>query len=65
MIFRCARIKTDSLKIPLGKSRIKQVPFTKFLAVIIDDKLYFDNHLSYIIEGDNNESAIEILDYEL
>ena len=43
-----ARIKTDSIKIALGKSRIKQVPFTKFLGVIIDDKLNFDNHISYI-----------------
>ena len=43
MIFHRARIK-----IALGKSRIKQVPFTKFLGVIIDDKLNFDNHISYI-----------------
>ena len=48
MIFHRARIKTDSIKIALGKSRIKQVPFTKFLGVIIDDKLNFDNHISYI-----------------
>ena len=45
MIFHRARIKTDSIKIALGKSRIKQVPFTKFLG---DDKLNFDNHISYI-----------------
>ena len=48
MIFHRAIIKTDSIKIALGKSRIKQVPFTIFLGVIIDDKLYFDNHISYI-----------------
>ena len=48
MIFHRARIKTDSIKIALGKSRIKQVPFTEFLGVIIDDKLDFDNHISYI-----------------
>ena len=38
MIFHCARIKTDSIKIVLGKSTVKQVAFTKFLGVIIDDK---------------------------
>ena len=48
MIFHRARIKTDSIKIALGTSRIKQVPFTKFLGVIIDDKLYFDDHISHI-----------------
>ena len=48
MIFHRTRIKTDSIKIALGKSRIKQVPFTKFLGVIIDDNLNFDNHISYI-----------------
>ena len=48
MNFHRARIKTDSIKIALGKSRIKQVAFIKFICVIIDDKLYFDNHISYI-----------------
>ena len=40
--------KTDSIKIALGKYKIKPVPFTKFIGVIIDDKLYFDNRISYI-----------------
>ena len=48
MIFHRARINTYSNKIDIGKSRIKQVPFTTFLGVIIDDKLYFDNYISYI-----------------
>ena len=48
MFFHRARIKTDSIKFALEKSRIKQFPCTKFLGVIIDDKQYFDNHISYM-----------------
>ena len=40
MIFHRARIKTDSIKIALGKSRIKPVPFTKFLGVIMGSFSY-------------------------
>ena len=47
MIFHRSRIK-HSIIIALEKSRIKQVPFTKFIRVLIDDKLCFDNHISYI-----------------
>ena len=46
MIFHRTGIKTDLIKIALGKSIIKQVAVTKFLGVIIDDKQYFDNHIS-------------------
>ena len=48
MISHRARIKTKSIKIGLGKSALKQVTFTKFIGVIKDDKLNFDNHVSYI-----------------
>ena len=48
MIFHRARIKTNSTKLALGKSALKHVTFTKFIGVIIDDKLKFDNHISYI-----------------
>ena len=48
MIFHRARIKTNSIKLALGKSALKHVTFTKFIGVIIDDKLKFDNHISYI-----------------
>ena len=46
MIFH--RAKTNSIKITLGKSALKHVTYTQFLGVIIDDKLKFDNHISYI-----------------
>ena len=49
MIFHRARIKTDSIKIALGKSRIKQAPFTKFLGVIMDDKQYL-TMISHILK---------------
>ena len=48
MIFHRARIKTNSIKLALGKSALKHVTFTKFLGVIIDDKFKIDNHISYI-----------------
>ena len=48
MIFHRARIKTNSITIALVKSALKHVTFPKFIGVIIDDKLKFDNHISYI-----------------
>ena len=49
MIFHRSRIKyTTITNILLGPIALKQVNYTKFLGVIIDDKLNFTNHIAYI-----------------
>ena len=49
MIFHRARlIKTDTnIPIILNNTNLEQVTFTKFLDVIIDDKLTFELHIVY------------------
>ena len=48
MVFHRSRRKLDKEDILLDNSIIKQVTFTKFLGVIIDDKLKWIHHISYI-----------------
>ncbi len=48
MVFHRAKIKPDETKVRLSGTTLDQVKFTKFLGVIIDDKLTFTNHISYI-----------------
>ena len=48
MVFHRARIKKQTFDIILGNTIIKQVNYTKFLGVIIDDQLKFTNHIAYI-----------------
>ena len=48
MIFHRSRIKNINCDIRLGAMTLKQVNFTKFLGIIIDDKLTFTNHIAYI-----------------
>ena len=49
MIFHRARLKKTDANIPiiLNNTNLEQVTFTKFLGVIIDDKLTFDRHIVY------------------
>ena len=48
MIFHRARLKQNNVNISLCDISLNRVTFTKFLSVIIDDKLSFSQHLSYI-----------------
>jgi len=48
MVFHRSRIKINSKQILLGDSQLDQINFTKFLGVVIDDKLSFTNHIAYI-----------------
>ena len=48
MIFHRSRIKNNNHNIEMGNTTLQQVYFTKFLGVIIDDKLNFIHHISYI-----------------
>ena len=45
MIFHRSRIKCVNLHVKIGNVTLKQVNFTKFLGVIIDDKLNFTHHI--------------------
>ena len=48
MVFHRSRRKLDKEDILLDNTIIKQVTFTKFLRIIIDDKLKWIHHISYI-----------------
>ena len=47
VIFHRARLK-QSINITLSNTSLERVTFTKFLGVIIDEKLSFTRHISYI-----------------
>ena len=46
--FHRARFKQTKIEINLSNMSLKRVSFTKFLGVIIDEKLSFTRHISYI-----------------
>ena len=48
MVFHRARIKSQTGKISIRNNAIDEVKSTKFLGVIIDDKLKWTEHLQYI-----------------
>ena len=48
VIFHRARLKQTKIEINLSNISLKRVSFTKFLGVIIDEKLSFTRHISYI-----------------
>ena len=48
MVFHRARRKVDHKDIILNNYILQQVHFTQFLGIIIDDKLKWANHISYI-----------------
>ena len=48
MVFHRARRKGDHKDIILNNCILQQVHYTKILGIIIDDKLKFANHISYI-----------------
>ena len=48
VIFHRARLKQTKIEINLSNISLKRVSFTKFLGVIIDEKLSFTGHISYI-----------------
>ena len=48
MVFHRSRRKLDKQDILLDNTIIRQVTFTKFLGIIIDDKLKWIHHISYI-----------------
>ena len=48
VIFHRARFKQTKIEINLSNMSLKRVSFTKFLGVIIDEKISFTRHISYI-----------------
>ena len=48
MVFHRARSKIDHEDIILSNNILQQAHYTKFLGIIIDDKLKWANHISYI-----------------
>ena len=46
--FHRARLKQSNINITLSNISLERVTFTKFLGVIIDEKLSFTGHISYI-----------------
>ena len=48
VIFHSARLKQSNINITLSNISLKLVTFTKLLSVIIDEKLSFTRHISYI-----------------
>ena len=52
MVFHRSRRKLGKEDILLDNTIIKQVTLTKFLGIIIDDKLKWIHHISYIKQQD-------------
>ena len=48
VIFHRARLKQSKINITLSNISLERVTFIKFLGVIIDEKLSFTRHISYI-----------------
>ena len=48
MVFHRSREKINNSDFLLDSTIISQVTFTKFLGVILDDKLKWTHHISYI-----------------
>ena len=48
MVFHRSRRKINNGDILLDTTILSQVPFTKFLGVILDDKLKWTHHISFI-----------------
>ena len=48
VIFHRARLKQSNINITLSNISLERVTFTKFLGLIIDEKLSFTRHISYI-----------------
>ena len=49
VIFHRARLKENNVNISLCDISLNRVTFTKFLGIIIDDKLSFSRHISYML----------------
>ena len=48
IIFHRAQLKQSNINVSLSNISLEQVTFTKFLGVIIDEKLSFTRRISYI-----------------
>ena len=48
VIFHRARLKQNNINITLSNISLERVTFKKFLGIIIDEKLSFTRHISYI-----------------
>ena len=53
MIIHRSSIKNNNYNIKMGNTILQKVNFTKFVCVIIDDKLNFTPHISYIHKEQN------------
>ena len=51
VIFHRAQLKQSNITITLSNIFLERITFTKFLFVIIDEKLFFTTHISYIIKA--------------
>ena len=48
MLFTHSRVVRNSISIRLGNKIIKQVRSVKFLGIYLDDRLNFNDHVSYL-----------------
>ena len=48
MLFTHSRVDRNSISIRLGNKMIKQVRSVKFLGIYLDDRLNFNEHVSYL-----------------
>ena len=60
VIFHRARLKQSNINITLSNISLERVTFTKFLGLIIDEKLSFTRHISYIKNEISKASGIVI-----
>ena len=57
MVFHRAKRKLNNISISLNSVPIEQVNHTKFLGVVIDNKLDWSNHISYINAKNSQRSG--------
>ena len=65
MVFHRARIKSKTGKISIRNNAIDEVKSTKFLGVIIDDKLKWIEHIQYIKNKISKSIGILIILYTI
>ena len=65
MVFHRAKHKLNNISISLNSVPIEQVNHTKYLGVVIDNKLDWSNHISYINEKKSQKNGHNIQSQEI
>ena len=62
MVFQRASIKTINIRdtsLSIDSTVLEHVQYTKFLGIVIDNKLQWNNHISYMLQNRNLSNGKE------